>query len=87
MNGPYKHTYKQALTTIRKRWGARITWLLQREHAAQIIKAQKDLARYQKTSEEGAAAAARPSLADLDQLFNRLYRTRPIRSLIVMFPT
>jgi len=63
LNGPYKQTYKQALTTIRKRWGARITWMLQREHAAQIVKAQEDLARYQ---EGGAAASAGPSMEDLD---------------------
>ena len=67
MNGPYKKTYRQALTTIRKRWGAQITWLLQREHAAQIIKAQEDLSRLQKTSQEGgSAAAAGASLEDLD---------------------
>ena len=70
LKGPYKQTYRQALTTIRRRWGARITWILRREHAAQILKAQEDMMVAQRMAQDGtaaaAAAAAGPSLEDLD---------------------
>ena len=37
MKGPYEQTYRQALSTIRKCWGARITWTIERANAMNTL--------------------------------------------------
>ncbi len=38
LSGPFALTHKGALKLILRTWGARITWIAQREHAGQILR-------------------------------------------------
>ena len=39
LRGPFAQTQASAMGTILTRWGARLTWVVQREFSAQILRA------------------------------------------------